>query len=685
MPESSAEDSRPAPASFIGRPIGPFQTSHLMGEGGMGAVFEARNRRTGESVALKVLSAAPSLSEMVRKRFKREWMVASKLDHPHIVRHLEFGEDDGQMYLALELLRGGDGEDRLESCGGWLPETSALTIGRDIALALTAVHAQGFVHRDIKPGNIFFDGAGSAKLGDFGCARDKSSEDPITVDGMILGTPDFMSPEQARGENSIDEAADIYGLGATLYYLATGRTPFGGSTVWGIIGQVINHPFPDPRTVNGGISDGLAEIILYACAKSRLDRYPSAQALADDCNRLLLGQSLSLPSKPSAAVTAIMPAIQLQERSSILLIDDDPIISRIYCKRLRDDGFEVGVAATGESAMHAVSVSAPDLILLDLHLPDMDGIEVLKRLRAIPDPRIPVIILSNAFNLERMSAATAAGADAVLAKSRVSPRQVSAAVRDVLSHGRLSMTFAAGVMCDDVSATQLAELARFPLQRLTAAVERIGSTGRTPCPFMLEIQDTCRGLSAMAAAAGAREAAALSSATEMLARHLVYRPGDFQDSTRRTLQEAIEALRNHLSKGTSVIQPSTPARHALVVDDDPVITRLASTALKLLGLEATITNDPLQARELATSTRFDIFILDINMPGVTGVELATAIRRDLINGDAPIIFITSLTEMEASVGPIGGAVDLIGKPFPIMELATKALIMLGSSASTIAS
>ncbi len=652
----------------------------------MGVVYEAWKEGAEAPVALKVLVQGMPHADLVRRRFEREWRVSSALSHPHLVSPLDFGEADGQLYMTLELLSGGDAEDRVRLAGGGLAEAEVVAAARDIAGALTALHAKGFIHRDLKPGNLMYSTQGAVKLGDFGCAREKNVSEPITTDGMILGTPDYMSPEQARGESDIDQRTDIYSLGATLYYLATARTPFDGTTAWGIIGQVINHPFPDPRRHRPNLSEGFAGLILTACAKDRTERYPDAEAFAADCRSLLEGRATSSTGRARQVDEFEVRGPAPGQRQSVLLIDDDPIISRIYLQRLRQDGFDVGISATGAGALHTLAVTAYDCVLLDLGLPDMDGIEVLKVLRGPDRPRpstegdderIPVIALSNAFNLEKMSAATAAGADAILAKSRVSPREVSAAVREVIAHGRLGVARESAVMADDVSSVQLMRHANVPLQRLAVAVDNMGSNG-WPCIYALEIQSTCRGMSALAAAAGARAAAAISAAAEMLVRHLLRRPGDFQESTRRTLKEAIAAIRAQLQATEPGRDTAKAALRALVVDDDPMITRLASTALKLLGMAVTAVNSPEEALRIAAGSAFDVCILDINMPELSGRDLAKRLRLDGKHGSVPIVFITALSEVERAIDDVPGPVDLIAKPFPIMELATKVLSLLAA-------
>ncbi len=235
-------------------------------------------------------------------------------------------------------------------------------------------------------------------------------------------------------------------------------------------------------------------------------------------------------------------------------------------------------------------------------------------------------------------------------------------------------------MADDVSSQQLMRHANVPLQRLGLAVDSMGSSG-WPCVYALEIQSTCRGLAALAAAAGKRQACAALQRRggDAGAPPAASRPGDFQESTRRTLKDALVAIRSQLSASEPERGAAkAPALRALVVDDDPMITRLASTALKLLGMAVTAVNQPEDALRITATAAFDVCILDINMPEMSGRDLAKRLRQDGKHASVPIVFITSLSEVERAIDDVPGVVDLIAKPFPIMELATKVLSLLAA-------
>ena len=536
--------------------------------------------------------------------------------------------------MTLELLTGGDAEDRVRLAGGGLPEAEILQTGRDIAHALTALHAKGYIHRDLKPGNMIYSAQGLVKLGDFGCAREKNVSEPITTDGMILGTPDYMSPEQARGENDIDQRTDIYSLGATLYYLATAHTPFEGTTAWGIIGQVINHPFPDPRRKRPTLSEGFAGLILAACAKDRTERYPDSAAFAADSPKPARRTRHQL-DRTRARSTSSKSAARARS-ADVLLIDDDPIISRIYLQRLRQDGFDVGISATGAGALHTLSITSYDCVLLDLGLPDMDGI-VLKACatrprtraptarRARTSWRIPVIALPTPSTSRRCPPPPPPGRRRHLAKSRVSPREVAAAaVREVIAHGRLGVARRRG---DGRRRLLAAAHAPPPTCRsnLALAVDNMGSNG-WPCIYALEIQSTCprhrRARRRRRQAPGGRDPAPILQ--QMLVRHLLRRPGDFQESTAARSQ-AIAAIRAQLQAPGRGHQ-GRPARAGDRRRPDDHQTGLDRAPSSGHGGDRGQPARGSRHRTLAAAST-SATSADINMPEISGRDLLKRLRK----------------------------------------------------------
>ncbi|MCO5165739.1 MAG: serine/threonine protein kinase [Planctomycetes bacterium] len=276
--------------------LGEFELLEELGRGGMGVVYRARQRSLGREVALKVLSPACSADPEASARFLREARAAAAISHPNVITCYAAGEDGGRLYLAMELMRGGDAQRLAEQAGGRLPERRALEVIRDAARGLGALERAGLLHRDIKPANIFVTEDGVAKLADLGLARTRAGDDRMTHAGTIMGTPAFMSPEQAEAADDLDIRSDVYALGASLFTLVTGRAPFDGRSALAVMSKVLQEPPPDPRALAPGLSDAAAALILRAMAKERERRFPGAAALLE-----ALEAALAAPTAPRPA------------------------------------------------------------------------------------------------------------------------------------------------------------------------------------------------------------------------------------------------------------------------------------------------------------------------------------------------------------------------------------------------
>ena len=269
--------------------IGAYEIVAKLGEGGMGAVYRAKVRHTGAVVALKVLPKRIAADGNFVERFHREAELASRLDHPNIVRAIESGTSGGYHYFAMEFVDGRNVGERLEREGP-LPEREALDIVRHVALALQHAGSVGLVHRDVKPENIFLTADAQAKLGDMGLAREAGEEDlRITRDGMMVGTPYYVSPEQARGARDLDTRSDIYSLGASLYHMLTGEVPFEGETALEVINKHLNEDLPWPSYVNPKVSEGASVLVAKMMAKERADRYEEPLEVIGDIDKVLRG------------------------------------------------------------------------------------------------------------------------------------------------------------------------------------------------------------------------------------------------------------------------------------------------------------------------------------------------------------------------------------------------------------
>jgi hypothetical protein len=252
-----------------GQSFGPYLIRRLLGKGGMGEVYEAEQRESGRRVALKVLADPDPLPE-ARERFLREGRLAAAVNHPNSVYIYGTEEIEGQWAISMELLGGGSLKDRMRDQGP-LPPTEAVDAILQVIDGLEAAAAAGVLHRDIKPANCFVELDGTVKIGDFGLslstlARDRSKSH-LTQSGTFLGTPAFASPEQLRGDD-IDVRSDIYSVGATLYYLMTGRPPFEADNLMQLLTTIAEKPPESPRKLQSNIPRGLANLVLQCLAKS---------------------------------------------------------------------------------------------------------------------------------------------------------------------------------------------------------------------------------------------------------------------------------------------------------------------------------------------------------------------------------------------------------------------------------
>ena len=291
----ASQDARNGPEAPKRARIGGYEIVAKLGQGGMGAVFKATQLSVGRAVALKVLPPRLAKNKAFVARFLREARSAAKLDHPNVVQAIDAGEAGGYHYFAMEFIEGESVEHMLKAAGG-LPERQALEIVRDIGRALNYAHEAGIIHRDIKPGNVLVTRDGTAKLADLGLARETASQaTSLTQAGFAIGTPDYISPEQVRGDTDLDGRSDIYSLGATLYHMLTGEPPFAGGSSNEVMAKHLADPIPNARKVNPQASMAATRIVWKAMAKAREKRYATAGDMVQDIESELAGREVSAP------------------------------------------------------------------------------------------------------------------------------------------------------------------------------------------------------------------------------------------------------------------------------------------------------------------------------------------------------------------------------------------------------
>src|SRR5437660_10899043 len=263
---SASQDKTTVRAAELLGELGDYELLDEVGRGGQGVVFRARQKSLNRTVALKVISLGQWASKVHLKRFRREAEAAASLDHPGIVPIYEVGERDGSCYFSMKLIEGGQ-LDKLAKQDP-MPIRRAVEVIVNVARTVHFDHEHGILHRDIKPGNILLDQKGEPHLTDFGLARLVETESTVTRTLEVLGTPSYMAPEQALGNNAgVTSATDIYGLGAVLYQLLTGHPPFAGGTTYETVRLVLDTEPRQPRLMNPKVDRDLSTICLKCLEK----------------------------------------------------------------------------------------------------------------------------------------------------------------------------------------------------------------------------------------------------------------------------------------------------------------------------------------------------------------------------------------------------------------------------------
>ncbi len=319
-PMAVGPDDAPDPSEHLGTPpaagdpsdelargtrvryFGDFELLRVLGCGGMGVVYKARQRSLNRTVAVKMIRAGTWAGDDEVRRFRNEAEAVANLDHPQIVTIYEVGEHDGRQYFSMQFV---DGPSLAEALPRYAadPKAAARLVAA-VAQAVHHAHQRGILHRDLKPSNVLLDAEGHPHVTDFGLAKKIEGHGDASVSGSILGTPSYMSPEQASGRrSSVTTATDVYGLGAVLYACLTGRPPFRGESVIETLEQVRGRPPERPGLVNRRVGRDLETVCLKCLEKDPRRRYDSAAALANDLERWLLGESVL--ARPVSRIEAL--------------------------------------------------------------------------------------------------------------------------------------------------------------------------------------------------------------------------------------------------------------------------------------------------------------------------------------------------------------------------------------------
>ncbi|MFZ6031525.1 MAG: protein kinase domain-containing protein [Chloroflexota bacterium] len=290
---------------IVGETIGPYRLVEQLGQGGMATVFKAYHASLDRYVAIKALHPAFMEDPNFLARFQREARVVAKLDHPNIVPVYDFAEHEGRPYLVMKFIEGETLKARLHRQP--LMPGQVLEVAEAVGAALAYAHRQGILHRDVKPSNVILANDGQVYLADFGLARIAAAGESTLSSDTVLGTPQYISPEQALGKRELDAGTDIYSLGVVFYEMVVGKVPFSGDTPFAVIHDHIYTPLPPPRQHNPAISEAVERVLLKALAKERPDRYTDVTAMIAAFRQAMAGtpslaaETQALPPSPSAA------------------------------------------------------------------------------------------------------------------------------------------------------------------------------------------------------------------------------------------------------------------------------------------------------------------------------------------------------------------------------------------------
>jgi len=318
--------------------LGSFRLSRKLGEGGMGAVYLAEDSLAGRTVAIKVLPSKFSSNPEFVARFRREARSTGKLSHPNIVAAYSFGEDGGHHYFVMEYMAGAPLDSRLKN-GGRVPWDEAVAIIKQVAAGLEYAHNHGLIHRDIKPGNIFIAETGEAKILDLGLSKsiDENEQSFMTQSGAVLGTPHYISPEQARSDKGIDGRTDIYSLGATFYHLVTGKTPFEGSGAAVILMKHLTEQLPNPLDLNPDLPEAVVQVICKMMAKHPLDRYANCEELIADLELISEGKTPSAAHLEGDKSSVMMRRLVVNTPTQSMIQPAQPEVPHTKTVRLKED------------------------------------------------------------------------------------------------------------------------------------------------------------------------------------------------------------------------------------------------------------------------------------------------------------------------------------------------------------
>ncbi len=350
---------------------GRYEVQEELGKGGMGRVYKVLDREIGETVALKILNPDIAADQKTIERFRNELKVARKITHRNVCRMHDINKEKNFYFITMEYVPGEDLKSLIRKKGR-LTEDEAIVLAEQVCAGLSEAHRLGVTHRDLKPQNIMIDEEGKARIMDFGIARSQETKG-VTEEGLVIGTPDYMSPEQVEGAEA-EERSDVYSLGVVLYEMVTGRVPFEGKTALSIAFKHKTEAPPDPRKLNDRLSEEFSSVILKCLEKEKDKRYQTAEGLLADLQNLKEGLPVpSFPGKPGLPGFLAETAAEAPGQRPVFVARDQELaqLGKWLDAGLAGKGqvvFVTGEAGSGKTALlqefsHRAQEANPDLIV----------------------------------------------------------------------------------------------------------------------------------------------------------------------------------------------------------------------------------------------------------------------------------------------------------------------------------
>ena len=407
--------------------LGHYRVLDRLGHGSMGQVYKAEHVRLPRLVAIKVQSVSKDAQPGILRRFENEAWIVAQLQHRNIVGAIDAGEIVSQapngerlLYFVMEYVPGLNLEDTVTTNGA-LSKQVACNLIFQAASALQETANHGLIHRDIKPSNIVLTPDGTAKLLDFGLSRQYDSR--LTKPGSWLGTIDYLAPEQAQDASSVDVRADIYSLGATLYWCLTGKTPFvsTGRMVEDFLRRSSQAP-PSILDVRPDLSSDLANVVAKMMAVQPGDRFQSPTAVMTALmpfieSKWTENQNASSMKRSPESMATVARSTDVRRKQRVLIVDDEPTVRKCVKLSLVSEGIECDEATNGDAALCLLNENVYDLVLTDIEMPVLSGMELLRVIRNRHGlGNLKVLVFSGRSSPNEMARMMSAGADDYLVK-----------------------------------------------------------------------------------------------------------------------------------------------------------------------------------------------------------------------------------------------------------------------------